>query len=52
MLHYHYLNFVSSSQNIKIGNTEFLDNLKKKVNINFIKNLKLFLKKNKVNVRL
>ena len=30
MLHYHYLNFVSSSQNIKIGNTEFLDNLKKK----------------------
>lgn len=53
LFHYHYLNFVESKILKKIGNIEFLKNFKKrKVKKNLIKELKEYLKGNKVNVRL
>ncbi len=53
LFHYHYLNFVTSKISKNIGNIEFLKNFKKKkVKKNLIIELKKYLKKNKVNVRL
>ena len=53
MFHYHYLNFILQKIKFNIGNSDFLNNFKrKKVDINFIVNLKKFLKKNNINVRL
>lgn len=53
LFHYHYLNFVKTNVSKKIGNIEFLKNFKKKkVRNNLIKELKYYLKRNKVNVRL
>ena len=53
LFHYHYINFVESKISKKIGNVEFLKNFKKKkVKKNLIKELKKYLKRNKVNVRL
>ncbi len=53
LFHYHYLNFVGSKILKKIGNIEYLKNFKKrKVKKNLIKELKEYLKRNKINVRL
>ena len=53
IFHYHYLNFVFSNISENVGNIEFLKNFeRKKVKKNLIAELKKYLKKNKVNVRL
>lgn len=53
MFHYHYLNLIPNKIKFSIGNSDYLNNFKrKKVDINFIENLKKFLKKNNINVRL
>ena len=53
IFHYHYLNIVPPIKKLSIGNSEFLNNFKKKkVRVSYIKKLKKFLKKNKINVRI